>query len=89
MSEERVLNISKKSFFGVMKILGLLISCAIVLTYIVPRGMFIYNIDGTLDFDNFTYLDHVGGINIFKGIFAPILVLTTKDALSLTMLSIF
>ena len=89
MSEERVLNISKKSFFSVMKILGLLIGCAILLTYIIPRGMFIYNLDGTLDFDNFTYLDHVGGINIFKGIFAPILVLTTEDALSLTMLSIF
>ena len=88
MNENKVVNISKKSFFNVIFILLGLIVFAITLTYIIPKGTY-QLVEGTVDFTKFTYLEDQSGINIFKGLFAPILVLTSKDSISLIMLSIF
>lgn len=89
MEDNKVINISKKSFISVTLILAALIAVAIALTYIIPRGEYIYGSDQQLDFDSFRYLPDQGGINILKGIFSPILVLTSSDGLTLIMLSIF
>lgn len=90
MENNKVINISKKTFISVVIILFSLIIVATVLTYIVPRGMFesIPNSD-ELDYSKYVALKDVGGINIFKGIFSPILLLLSSDGLSVIMLSIF
>ena len=90
MENNKVINISKKTFISVVIILFSLIIVATALTYIVPRGMFesIPNSD-ELDYSKYVALKDVGGINIFKGIFSPILLLLSSDGLSVIMLSIF
>jgi len=90
MENNKVINISKKTFISVVIILFSLIIIATALTYIVPRGMFekIPNSD-ELDYSKYVVLKDVGGINILKGIFSPILILLSSDGLSVIMLSIF
>lgn len=87
---DKVLNISKKTFISVIIMLSIVIIAAIALTYILPSGEFkIVLPDGTPDPNSYVLLENVKGINIFKGIFAPILVLFSDDGLTLIMLSIF
>ena len=89
----KVVNISKKSFINVLIILGILVILSITITYIIPKGVFevVTNADGsiTTNYENYIPLEDATGINILKGIFAPLLVLTSKDGLSLIMLSLF
>ena len=89
----KVVNISKKSFINVLIILGILVILSIAITYIIPKGVFevVTNADGsiTTNYENYIPLEDANGINILKGIFAPLLVLTSKDGLSLIMLSLF
>lgn len=88
-----VINISKKTFISVVMVLLFLILLSIGITYIVPKGMFEAVVNGegiiTYNYNNYIELRDKGGINIFKGIFAPLLVLTSNDGLTIIMLSLF
>lgn len=88
--KNKIIDISTKSYIEVLIMLGSLIVIAIALTFIVPKGKFIEitNPDGSLSLV-YESLTNISGINIFKGLFSPILVLFSKDGLSLIMLSIF
>ena len=87
--ERTLISISEKSFVQVCcLLLGLLIVC-IVLTYVLPKGAF-----GTLENGETNYLDYIrldnqGGIPIWQGLLAPVLVFFSGDGLSLLMLSLF
>ena len=85
----KIINISKKTFINVLIILGTLMILTIILTYVVPKGA--YNIDsnGNVLYDEYVSMPDVKGINIFKGIFSPILLLFSNGGISVIMLSIF
>lgn len=85
----KIVNISKKTFVNVVMLFVALLVFSIIATYIIPRGMFGVNENGLEDYTNYIALEDKSGINIFKGIFAPILVLFSKDGLSIIMLSLF
>ena len=89
----KVIDISKKTFINVVIILSFLILLSILLTYIIPNGVFKTTIDSAgnsiIDYTSFEKLEGFKGINILKGIFSPILVLFTGDGLTIIMLSLF
>ena len=85
----KLLNISKKTFISIVILLGILMVLSIILTYILPKGDFLVLENGTVDYSTFIRNDDLKGINIFKGIFSFILVLGSSDGLSLIFLSIF
>ena len=91
--DNKVVNISKKTFINVLILFGALLVMAIVATYVIPRGTFalVTGEDGTLieDYTSYIALTDKQGINIFKGIFAPILILFSGDGLSIIMLILF
>lgn len=90
--KNKIFDISKKTFFSVMIILISLLVFSIILTYILPKGKFLETIENgetIIHFDQYIKLEDQEGINIFKGIFAPILVLFSNDGLSILMLSLF
>lgn len=91
--DNKVVNISKKTFLNVVILFSALLIIATVLTYIIPKGIFeeVINEEGTIiqDFNSYIELKDESGINIFKAIFSPILVLFSKDGLSIIMLSLF
>lgn len=95
--EERTQNkkffdINKNTFLGAMLMLIALLIVSIVLTYIVPRGQFgttIVDGEEVIDYSNYIALDGESGINIIKGIFAPVLVLLSSDGITVIMLSLF
>ena len=93
MGENKIINISKKTFINVLIILFSLIVVSTVFTYLIPKGEFatVNNPDGStsIDYSNFIYIDGAKGINIFKGLFSPILVLGSSDGLTIIMLSLF
>ena len=65
----KLIDISKKTFISVLILLFALVAVAIVLTYVLPKGEFLKNADGTLDYASYSVLEGASGINIFKGIF--------------------
>lgn len=73
--------------------LTVLIVVSIVITYIVPKGMFstTTNSEGqvVVDYSEYIELPNKGGINILKGLLAPILILMSGDGISIIMLSLF
>ena len=93
MNENKIINMSKKTYITVVIMLGVLILGSILLTYLVPSGHFeeIIGADGTItyNYENYIMDADSSGINIFKGIFAPFLVLGSADGITLIMLSIF
>ena len=86
---DRLINISKKSFISVLIMLFALLIVSIVLTYVLPKGEFGVNADGTADYSVYIEKTGEGGINIFKGVFAPILNLGSGDGITVIMLSLF
>lgn len=91
--DNKVVNISKKTFINVVILFAVLLVVSIVATYVIPRGTFglITNPDGSIveDYTNYIPLNDKSGINILKGIFAPILILFSGDGLSIIMLLLF
>ena len=86
----KVINISKNTFISVVLVLFSLIVFATVLTYVIPRGTFEPLVDGSgFDYTKYIPLENESGINIFKGLFSPILVLFSGDGLTVFMLSLF
>ena len=89
MKRERTLiNISKKTFIQVMVLLFALLVLSIVLTYVLPRGTFPRDpATGEItDYSGYRQTDD-SGIPLWKGLLAPILVLTSN--IELIMLSLF
>ena len=87
--ERTLISISEKSFVQVCCLLLGLLIVSIVLTYVLPKGAF-----GTLENGETNYLDYIrlddqGGIPIWQGLLAPVLVFFSGDGLSLLMLSLF
>ena len=85
----KLINISKKTFIGVAILLFLLMVVAIVLTYTLPKGQFGVLDNGEIDYTSFENLGKEGGINIFKGIFSPFLLLGADRGITIIMLCIF
>ena len=80
MKRERTLiNISKKTFIQVVILLFALLVLSIVLTYIIPRGTFPRDpATGEItDYNGYQPTDD-GGIPLWKGLLAPVLVLTSN-----------
>ena len=92
-TNNNLININKKSYISIILILLFLIVFSIVITYLVPKGMFETVIDAAgniiVDYNKYVPLPEKSGINIFKGLFSFILVLFSGDGLSILMLSIF
>lgn len=92
IGKRKLIDINTKTFISVLLMLFALIIVSIVLTYVLPKGEFGQTVvDGkvVVDYQTYTSLDGESGINIFKGIFSPILILGSSDGLNLIMLSLF
>ena len=93
MNNSKIIDINRKSYISILIMLASLIVFSIIITYIVPKGMFETTVDqfgNTItNYDKYIEISDKSGINIFKGIFSPILVLFSSDGLSLIMLSLF
>lgn len=87
--KNKVVDISKKSFFSAVIVLLLFMVVATVLTFVLPKGKFAVGADGTVDYSNFVSLGKEGGINIFKAIFSPFLIFVSDGMLQPIMLSLF
>ena len=89
MKKKTLINISKKTFIQVTTLLVSLLVLSIVLTYVLPKGTFGTLADGSTDYLTYIPQNDVKGINLAKGIFAPVLVFLSSDGLTLIMLSLF
>ena len=95
MNEEknnRLINISQKTYLIALVMLTALIIVSIILTYIIPRGAFgsvMVGGEEVIDYNNYYALSDTPGIAIWKGLLAPILLLGSGDGLSVIMLSLF
>ena len=89
----KIIDINKRSFIGIVLMLGALMVLAIALTYFIPKGTFGTTIDEfgntIVDYNNYIKLPDEKGVNLLKGIFSPILILFSSDGLSILMLCIF
>lgn len=76
-----------------MGVIVLFMIVAIVLTYVLPKGHFEVitepNGDTTVNYNNYIKLPNASGINVLKGIFAPIMMFTTDGWIQPLMLSLF
>ncbi len=84
-----LISISRRSFIQVTCLLLALLAVSIVLTYAVPRGQFGLLPDGQTNYLDYIRRDDLGGIPLWQGILAPILVFFSADGLTLIMLSLF
>ena len=92
IKKRRLVNIETKTFISVLAMLFALIVLSIVLTYVLPKGEFgtkVVDGETVADYQVYNKLENESGINIFKGVFSPFLILGTSDGLSLIMLSLF
>ena len=89
VKNKKLINISKKTFIGVAILLFLLMVTAIILTYVLPKGRFGVLENGDIDYTSYENLGKEGGINIFKGIFSPFLLLGADGGITIIMLCIF
>lgn len=87
--ERTLISISRKSFIQVAALLVGLLILSVILTYIVPKGAFGTLPNGETNYLDYIRLDDKGGIPIWQGILAPVLVFFSGDGLSLFMLSLF
>lgn len=88
----KLVNISEKSFVSVLFLLFVLMAAAVVLTYVLPKGAYqTVIVDGkeVTDYQSYVPLPDESGLPVWKGLLAPFLILGTGDGLSLIMLSVF
>ena len=88
-SPKTLININRKTFIQVTVLLLVLMIISIVLTYLIPAGEFGKFEDGTINYQSYEKRPDIKGINVFKGLLAPILVFASGDGLNLIMLSLF
>ena len=84
-----LINISKKSFIQVTLLLLALLLVSVALTYLVPKGEFGVLPDGRTNYLDYVRRDDLGGIPLWQGLLAPVLVFFSSDGLTLLMLSLF
>jgi len=89
LKNNKVIDISKKTFIQVILILAGLIALSTVLTYIVPAGSFAVDINGNIDYNTYIRDDLTSGIPIWQGLLSPILLLFSNGAITVIMLSLF
>ena len=91
--KNKIIDINKKTYIAIVVMLFGLMLFSILITHLISKGTFASytNEFGEVVFDYTKYqkLPDQSGINIFRGICSPILVLFSQDGLSLVMLSIF
>ena len=85
----KLINISKKTFIGVLILLFTLMIVSIVLTYVLNKGEFAVDANGVVDYTQYINLGKEGGIPIWKGILSPILLLGADGGISIIMLCLF
>ena len=89
MNENKnLINISKKSFFSVLIILTTLMVAAFILTYIIPQGEYLRDINNNIIADSFRYLD-VNNLPIYKLFTAPFEIFASSDGITVIMICIF
>lgn len=91
-NENRLVNISRKSFISVLILLVVLMAVSVVLTYVIPKGAYQTKIvDGeeAVDYQSYSPLDTAAGIPVWKGVLAPFLLLGSGDGINIIMLSVF
>lgn len=88
-NSKTLFNISKKAFIQVTVLLLIFLVITIVLTYVIPGGRFGTLPDGSVDYSSYTQIEGSGGIPIWKGLLAPVLVFGSSDGLSLITLTLF
>ncbi|MBR5980942.1 MAG: hypothetical protein IK035_02935, partial [Firmicutes bacterium] len=87
--ERTLISMSRTSFIQVACLLIGLLIASIVLTYVVPKGAFGTLPDGSTYYLDYIRLDDKGGIPVWQGLLAPVLVFFSSDGLLLFMLSLF
>ena len=87
--QNALLSISAKSFLQVTLLLLALLAVSIVLTYVIPKGEFGVLPDGGTNYLEYIRRDDLGGIPLWQGVLAPVLVFFSGDGLTLLMLSLF
>ncbi|MCR5332553.1 MAG: hypothetical protein K6E11_00810 [Bacilli bacterium] len=87
-TNNKLINISQKTFISVLIMLFSLMIVAIVLTYVLPKGEFGVA-DGVTNYGEYIALENAKGIPIWKGLLAPFMQLGGSDGLSIIMLSLF
>lgn len=86
---ERLINISKKTFIQVCILLLAFLVVTIILTYLIPAGSFGVLPDGSVDYSTYIPLTDMPGIPIWKGLLAPVLVFFSADGPKLLILCLF
>lgn len=92
IKRRKLVNIETKTFIAVLAMLFALIVLSIVLTYVLPKGEFgtkVVKGETVADYQVYNKLENESGINVFRGLFSPFLILGTSDGLTLIMLSVF
>ncbi len=88
MKKSKVIDVSRATFISVCLILLALIALSVLLTHLVPRGEFALA-NGAPDYSTYLQRDDLPGLPVWKGLLAPLLVLTGEDGLSIIMLTLF
>lgn len=88
-SKRTLISISEKTFLQVCLLLAALLVLSVILTYVVPKGEFGLMENRTPDYLHYVRRDDLGGIPIWQGLLAPLLVFASADGLTLIMLSLF
>ena len=84
-----LISISRKSFIQVTLLLLGLLAVSIALTYLIPKGEFGLLPGGRTNYLDYVRRDDLGGIPLWQGVLAPVLVFFSSDGLTLSMLSLF
>lgn len=83
-----IIKYSRAIYLASLLVLVAFMVISIVLTYVLPKGYF-ETVNGVTDYNKFVSLDNASGINIFKGIFAPVMMFTADGFLQPLMLIVF
>ena len=91
-TDDRLVNISRRTFISVFILLFVLMAVSVILTYAVPKGAYGTTVvDGreVTDYNTYVPLPDSGGIPVWKGVLAPFLLLGSSDGITVIMLSLF
>ena len=84
-----LISISRRSFLQVTLLLLGLLAVSIAATYLIPKGEFGLLADGQTNYLDYVRRDDLGGIPLWQGILAPVLVFFSADGPMLIVLSLF
>ena len=86
---ESLVDLSTKTFLQIVALLFVLMLVSIALTYLIPKGSFGVNPDGSTNYLVYQKAEGAAGIPWYKGLLAPVLVFFSPNGLTLLMLSLF